>query len=343
MLTEKKFFIKSSNIFKKMLTEKVKECILSILGRLPERLPSTEFFHEMRLTMKRLVSLLAAAVLLCTSVAAVSAAGVSDWTAGTGFQIDGKNSPVTITQTKDGIQGSWGGFYANGANWGGMVYNEKLTLDGLEIVLRIDKLPELTADFNTWISIDFVANKDSFYTSGDFVKNPGIVNLWRWAGANGKPGSAITINNYGPDKWSGGSSCVNNVPIEAAKAGDTVTVKVSKDSDGKYALYINGTDVNPTKHYDLSEVMPDGKGYFLLMASEKHSVQDDFQFTVLSINGESLAPAPETTAAPVTSAPTTTPAAPATADSSVLYMVLAAAAVSVLVVVAATKKKTAQN
>ncbi len=287
--------------------------------------------------MKRLVSLLAAAVLLCTSIAAVSAAGASDWTAGNGFQIDGKNSPVTITQTKDGIQGSWGGFYANGSNWGGMVYNEKLTLDGLEIVFRIDKLPTLTADFNTWISVDFVANKDSFYTGNDFAKNPGIVNLWRWAGANGKPGSATTISNYGPDKWSGGSSCVNNVPLGAAKAGDTVTVKVSKDSAGKYALYINGTDVNPTKHYDLSAVMPDGKGYFLLMASEKHSVKDDFQFTVLSINGKSLAPAP------VTSAAATTPAAPATADSSSLYTVLAAVAVSALAVVVVTKKRAAQH
>lgn len=248
--------------------------------------------------MKKLFSLVCAALLVGSAVLPASAAGVEKWKGGNGFLISDKNSPVTVTEAKDGIKVSHGGYYVDGINWGGVAYTEKVTLDGFSAEIRIDKLPTVDASSDTWISLDFLANPQLFQVSANYTKNMGISNLIRYA--NAEP----HIQSYGPDKWAAIANDKN--AAYSVKAGDTLTVSVAK-KDNKYVLTINGVAL--TSAYDLSTISPDGKAYFVISASMKDSKQDDFQYTITKINGKSTVTAAATN-------PTTT--APKTADMTLI-------------------------
>ncbi|MCI8387934.1 MAG: hypothetical protein HFE63_05650 [Clostridiales bacterium] len=267
--------------------------------------------------MKKFVSILSAAILAASAVLPVSAVGESaQWKAGNGFQIDGANSPVTITETDDGIQASWGGYYAAGDNWGGIASKDVYDLDGFSIEFRVDKIPNTGTD--TWMSFSFLQNADSFYTGGDFSKNLGIQNLVRYRGNNNDD---PYLDNRGPNGWD--TIATDNNAAFGIKEGDTVTVSLAKKGD-KYRITING--VESSAEYDMSKVAPDGKAHFVLMASMKDSPKDGFQFTITKINGQPAVAKP--VAEPTTSA--------ATSDASIAVAALCLVAAAGAIVV--TKK-----
>ncbi len=220
--------------------------------------------------MKKIAAILSAA--LITTAAVLPASASSDkWVAGNGFLIDGKNSPVTVTETDKGIQVSHGGYYVNGIDWGGVAYNEKIVLDGFSVEMTIDKLPN--TDDDCWISVDFLQKPELFQVGSPLGNdNQGIVNLLRW--------KTSTLQNFGPVNFAGIGNDTNDAL--AIKEGDTLTVQVNK-KDGNYVLTMNG--VESEYSYDLTGIADDGKAYLVIGASMKDSPADGFQYTITKING----------------------------------------------------------
>lgn len=220
--------------------------------------------------MKKFVALLSAALLAAAAIIPASAAGSEKWTKGNGYLIDNKNAEVVLKETDKGLQVTHGGYYTDGKNWGGIAYNEKVTLDGFSVEMTIDKLPDTDSD--TWFSVDFL-QKPQLFQVGDYGSNKGIVNLIRWK--NNK------LENYGPSEWKGAGS--DEGTAFALKAGDTLTVKVNK-KDGKYVLTVNGVESKVA--YDLTGIADDGKAYLVISCSMKNSPADGFQYTITKLNGK---------------------------------------------------------
>ena len=235
--------------------------------------------------MKKLAALLSAALILTAAIIPASAAGSEKWTKGNGYLIDNKNAEVVLKETDKGLQVTHGGYYTDGKNWGGVAYNEKVTLDGFSVEMTIDKLPDTDSD--TWFSVDFL-QKPQLFQVGDYGSNKGIVNLIRW-------GNQDEVQNYGPSEWKGAGTDAKNDAFNL-KAGDTLTVKVNK-KDGKYVLTINGVESKVA--YDLTGIADDGKAYLVISCSMKNSPADGFQYTITKLGGKSVIEAkkPATTAA----------------------------------------------
>ena len=60
--------------------------------------------------MKKLLTLACAAAVAASAALSISAAGIENWTAGNGYLIDDKNSPVTVAEADDGLQVSHAGY-----------------------------------------------------------------------------------------------------------------------------------------------------------------------------------------------------------------------------------------
>lgn len=265
--------------------------------------------------MKKLLTLACAAAVAASATLSISAAGIENWTAGNGYLIDDKNSPVTVTETDDGIQVSHGGYYVDGVNWGGIAYNEPVELDGFEIEIRIDKLPDTGTD--TWFSVDFLQKPQLFQVGENYANNQGITNLIRWYGTD------PFVESYGPEGW---ASCANDKNAAFGLAeGDTLTVSVA-DKDGKYVLTVNGVEL--TSAYDLSSICPDGTAYCVISCSMIDSPADGFQYTILSMNGE-----PVVTPDAVEEVTDDTTTAPATSDALIAVSALLVASAAGIVLV----------
>lgn len=227
----------------------------------------------MVINMKKSASLICAALITIAAVMPTSASS-SKWTAGNGYLVDDKNSPVTVTETDKGIEVSHGGYYTNGQNWGGVVYNEKVELDGFSVEISIDELPDTGTD--TWFSVDFL-QKPQLFQVGDFASNKGIVNLVRFLGGK--------FENYGPSAWANAGTDANDA--FKLEEGGKLTVSVAKKG-GKYYLTVNG--VESATGYDLTGIADDGKAYLVISASMKDSNADNgFVYTITKLNGESTA------------------------------------------------------
>lgn len=224
--------------------------------------------------MKKFISLVAVAVIAVSAIVPVSAKGTEKWTAGNGYLIDGKNSAVTVKETTDGIQVSHGGYYVDGINWGGVAYNDKVTLDGFSVELRVDKLP--TTGTDTWFSVGFMSKPQLFQVGANYAKNKGISNLIRWIDAS------PYVQSYGPDEW---KAIVNDKSSAfAIKEGSTLKVSVAK-KDGNYVLTVN--DVELTSKYNPASFAADGTAYLVISCSMKDSPKDGFVYTITKMNGKS--------------------------------------------------------
>lgn len=266
-------------------------------------------FSKGKSTMKKIASLLCAALIAAAAVIPASAASTDKWIAGNGYLIDGKNSPVTVKETDKGIQVSHGGYYVDGINWGGVAYSDKVDLDGFSVEITIDKLPD--TDDDTWFSVDFLQKPQLFQAGGNFANNKGIVNLIRWRNAD-------EFQNFGPNAWAGAGTDPKNAAFNLEE-GDTLKVSVAK-KDGKYALTINGVESN-TK-YDLTGIADDGKAYLVISCSMKDSPADGFQYTITKMNGK-----------PVVEAKKADTSAPATGDAGIALAALCVASLAGAVIV----------
>lgn len=259
--------------------------------------------------MKKIAAILSAA-LITTAAVLPASASADKWVAGNGFLIDGRNSPVTVTETDKGIQVSHGGYYINGIDWGGVAYGEKIDLDGFSVEMTIDQLPNTGDD--CWLSVDFLQKSELFQVGSPLGDdNQGIVNLLRWKNS--------TLENYGSVNFAGIGNDTNDA--FSLKEGDTLTVQVNK-KDGKYVLTVNG--VESAYSYDLTGIADDGKAYLVIGASMIDSQADGFKYTITKINGN---PTVET------AAETGNETAAATSDAAMALAVLCAVSLAGALVV----------
>lgn len=285
--------------------------------------------------MKKLISAISAAAVLASCAAiSVSAKGAENFTAGNGYLIDDINASVLVENTPDGVQVTHGGYYIDGVNWGGVAYNTPLSLDGLDVSIRIDEIPNYTTDDDCWFSVCFLSQPQLFQV-GNYSANPGISNLLRFNY------ESPTFQEWGPDDWSYANG--TEADFFALKKGDILNLSVTKTGDATYQLVINGEEMN--NEYDLSDALPNGEAYMVISASFQNSNPDAFKYTVLSINGEPTyeAEAPAATEAPADDVPgeagdiaaDPAPVAPTTGDAGI---VAAAALMAVAAGVVLRKK-----
>lgn len=250
---------------------------------------------------KTALLLIISALFVAFTCIPASAKGASDWVAGNGFLIDGKNSPVTVTETADGVQVSHGGYYVNGVDWGGIASANKYKIDGLSVDVRFDTVP--TPNDDNWIYIGFLS-KPQLFQVGDIPGNPGYVCLIRF--------NSSTWEHYEcVDSFAQSYAQTDN--SFAVKSGDTLKFAV-KVVNGEYVITLNGVECD-TNFSNLPAVFPDGEAYIVISASQKDSAADAFKYTILSVNGEKTVGAAETTAAPADTAAADT-SAPATTDTT---------------------------
>ncbi|MBQ8508919.1 MAG: hypothetical protein IJ493_03330 [Clostridia bacterium] len=266
--------------------------------------------------MKKTVSTLLTALLIAVSAALpASAAGAEDWVAGNGFLIDGKASGVKVVETDDGVQVTEGGYYTNGENWSGIASKEKLALDGLEVVVRFDKV---TKSGDCWISFGLMENPELFRVS-DVKNGRGYACLIRH-GTNPIGWQHYQLVDTTGNKWSGDGSQNLDASFQI-NDGTTLTISVKKGDNG-YDLYLNGVKSNKT-FTQYNDIFADGKAHFVLAASSKDSAADAFTFTILSVNGQPTVSAeePEQTTAPETFDPITVSIIAVSASAAAVFAV----------------------
>ncbi len=188
--------------------------------------------------MKKFLSCCLVAVML-VSVFAVSASALS-WTAGEGFiAFEGVSysekteigpSPVVYTDNGNSVDVKQGGYY-DGANINaGVMTNEKVGLDGLEVTVDFKKAPIATND--CWFAIHLM-QKPELFNTGKMAENMGYVNLIRF----GDPKLEMYTETFG---GVGSSEIGANDNMFAIKTGDKLTLKVRYE----YGQYVMTYDHN---------------------------------------------------------------------------------------------------
>lgn len=240
------------------------------------------------LTMKKFISLALVAVMLVASVSVVAAAAAADWVAGNGFNIIAKdksevskNSPVTVTDGANGaVAVSHGGYYQNGKDWGGVASTNAYNLNGLEVTIKFDQVPEATAADDCWISIDFL-EKAQLFQVGDVAGNRGFMNLIRFSRPFIEVYEGVTSFNKVGD-----SQSATDNSMFAIKSGDTVKYKVTyADSQYKFT-FSNGDksyEIPAAQTKQLTDVFATGKAHIAVAASLMGSEKDAFKYQIVSI------------------------------------------------------------
>lgn len=215
---------------------------------------------------------------------------VDDWTAFKGGFVDNNYFPVTITPIDGGVKFSGKG----GLNWPdgaatetsamGGAYNKKLDLDGLSFELVLDKpLP---------------ADKGDYWHVVTIASQPKMFNAWR---QDDSVKCFFIMMNYNSQeqslnlmlhKWSGWSH-ISQKAI-AYEQGSTIKFQIKKE-DNEYALYVDnkkfvGKDLaeRDVNTFDLSEILPDGKGYIVAGAHianpDQPQYKDEYAYSIKNIN-----------------------------------------------------------
>lgn len=236
--------------------------------------------------MKKLLSFSMMVMLLLSTFSVASFAAKPspiDFVAGTGFYLYDAQGQKTetkdvpeITAVSDGVQVKHGGYYAGGADCGGVITGEKINLNGFKVTVRLDHVPTYDND-DTWFAFDFLAAKRGFYVDNfnpEGGGNTGILNLIR-------PNKG-TLQAMGSDSWTQEGSFTNDVYKFAT--GDVVTLTVNRTALGGYTFTLEKTGISAPVdvgyEFPVDDIFPDGKAYFSLIASSKKSVADDFVYTI---------------------------------------------------------------
>lgn len=245
--------------------------------------------------MKKFLSLCLVAVMLVASVSVVASAAAADWVAGNGFDIvendeagqkvtTTENSPVTVKDAADGVAVSHGGYYTNGQHWGGVASAAQYNVDGLEVTVRFDQVPEVSAADDCWMTVDFLS-KPQLFQVGAVADNPGFMCLVRF----GKPYIEI-YEGVGGFTQVGNSQAYDHNEIFAVKSGDTIKFKIAYDTENaQYKVtYTNGEtsyEVPETATVQLTDTFfaNGGKANVAIAASLFGSQQDAFKYTILSV------------------------------------------------------------
>ncbi|MBQ9086661.1 MAG: hypothetical protein IJY47_05690 [Clostridia bacterium] len=243
--------------------------------------------------MKKVLSFLLITIFLLSALSTVTFAAApqtSDFVAGTGFFVyEGSTKKdrdiPTLTQITDGVQVSHGGWYASGADYGGIISAQKVDLNGFEITVKFNNIPTYSGD-DCWIAFDFLAAQRGFYTDNFDVAtgNKGMMNLIRYGNGGFQAMDGLT-------SFSGKKTVSND--LFKFKTGDVVTLTVNRTAVGDYTYTFKKEGVaDPVVidyDYPMDELFSDGKAYFSLAASSKKSVADDFVYTITNVkNGTAM-------------------------------------------------------
>ena len=237
--------------------------------------------------MKKLLSVCLAALMLVASVSVVAFAAASDWTPGNGFHIVDKegnvvseNTPVTVTDVADGVQVMHGGYYQNGKNWGGVASTGEYNLNGLEVTVRFDQVPEVTAEDDCWIAVDFL-EKGQMFDVQDIAGNRGFMCLVRF----GRPYLEVYegASSFGQIY---NSQSYDKNEIFSVVSGDTLTFKVTY-ADGTYHFTYTKNNEEPFEipytFTQLVDVFKQGKAHIAIAANLKGSEKDAFKYTITNV------------------------------------------------------------
>ncbi len=245
-----------------------------------------------QLTMKKFLSFAIVAVLL--SVAAFAAMPkADDFVANNGFFVFDNEAgafteirdTATVEDTAKGVKVVHGGYYSSGDNFGGVASAEAYDLNGFEVTILFEELPEVAADTDTWIAIDFLAAQRGFFT-GNFDPNNGgnngIITLLRWA----RPWTEF----HGPGSWSttyesSGLDATQNAMF-ALKAGDSLTIKINRTELNMYTYTYSKEgfeDFTVPYEFDLASILPDGKAYLVIAPSCRTSGEDAFTYYITDV------------------------------------------------------------
>ncbi len=254
--------------------------------------------------MKKLLTFALVAVVLCASlIAFAEVPKVEDVIPGNGFYLvtraEGSEtneksaapSPVTVVDTDEGLKVSHGGYYESEANWGGIAFNKEYDLNGLEITILFEKMPEYNETTDGWFAVDFLKAPTSFSVSNLNVEeggNQGIEQLIIFP----KPcvNLYIAISEFARVYNSEADEAQIN-EMFAFEEGSLLKVKVTRTKTGEYQLtYSNGKRIWTAPYeYDLNEIFPEGKAYPVIMGSCFNSQENGFVYYITDItNGEPL-------------------------------------------------------
>ncbi len=241
--------------------------------------------------MKRIITLALAILMVISLAAVVSAAETENWVTGNGYNlvnsdpetgdkiVISKNSPVTAVENADGsVNVKHGGYYQDGKNWGGVASKELYKIDGLEITVKYNTIPEIIPNIDCWAHIG-IAAKPQMFQVGDVPGNPGFQNLIRFSQSTWQIYDGVTA-------WKQIEGAAKHDRFELT-SGSTVTIRFQKNDDGLYNVcYIgdDGIEYELEKAFDFDSILPTG-AYIVVSASLIESKENAFDYTV-SVKGE---------------------------------------------------------
>jgi len=240
------------------------------------------------MTMKRFIAMCLSALMIISCVSVVASAAAADWTPGNGSHIVvggevlEENTPVTVTDGADGVVVTHGGYYQDGKNWSGVASNEKYNINGLEVTVRFDTIPEVTAADDCWICFDLLS-KPSMFDVTDVPGNPGFMSLIRFGLGFIQVFDGVESFNMVYD------SQIDNPGFFTISSGDVITAKWEYIVDPTPAYEVtftkNGKDsfTLPYTQENLVDCFADGKAHVVLNCNLIESQKDAFKYTILSV------------------------------------------------------------
>ncbi len=244
-----------------------------------------DFMDLKEIIMKKLLLCTLAALMVFALGVAVSAENeygyqeVGDWYVGKGFPIagtDGEVSKPIVTEGDGFVNVATGGWYTDGAIWGGIASKDLYMLDGLEVELQFSKVVD---NGERWINIGFFEKPDIFKVS-DIASNRGYGNLIRPSAED----TAIHWNHIEAIKNFAPTGPVLSVPFTQDLK---LTMKVQKLENGNWQFVLND---NPSPEYaSFAEVFKGDRAYIVIATSAQHAIdKDSFKYTV-KVTGEKAA------------------------------------------------------
>ncbi len=240
------------------------------------------------MTMKRFIAMCLSALMIISCVSVVASAAAADWTPGNGShivvggEVVQENTPVTVTDGADGVVVTHGGYYQDGKNWSGVASNEKYNINGLEVTVRFDTIPEVTAADDCWICFDLLS-KPSMFDVTDIPGNPGFMCLIRFGLGFVQVFEGVESFNMVYD------SQIDNPGFFTISSGDVITAKWEYVVDPTPVYEVtftkNGKDsfTLPYTQENLVDCFADGKAHVVLNCNLIESQKDAFKYTILSV------------------------------------------------------------
>ena len=288
--------------------------------------------------MKRVFFVFCAVLIVASLTVSVGAAGIEKWL--TFYHEDRQTMPM-LTETPEGL-------LVNIANYThtpddsdetfrfGVVYNEKIKLDGFKIEFDVKRSP---VGGDAWIALNFFDHPLPMNHT-DPAETSGFISLIRPANEEeiGFEGYQSTEDN----PFSG----TGRLAVEVADVTNcTLVVEIKRQADGYY-FYMNGEE-HPGAHEDLLALFSDDMAYLEITTYCSGEEDHAYELLIRSINGQPVVweeavpepePEPEPEAAqtpeaapePAPEAPPPAAVAPDTGDAGIAIfaaLIIAAAAV----------------